>query len=40
MGGVLGTEIVVDGLSGFDAKGWESHKKKDEIVVAEMGGVG
>ena len=32
-------KIVVDGLSGFDAKGWESHKKKDEIGVAEMGGI-
>jgi len=33
-------KIVVDGLSGFGAKGWESHKKKDEIGIAEMGRVG
>ena len=33
-------KIVVDTLPQIQPKGWESHKKKDEIGVAEMGGVG
>jgi hypothetical protein len=33
-------EIVLDPFPELNPKGWESHKKKDEIGVAEMGGVG
>ena len=32
-------EIFVDTFPQLQPKGWESHKKKDEIVVAEKGGM-